>query len=229
VKLDKHLRPPSFAVPTTPEASTSFVLPPGPIRPASQDQLSTRARPQLSVEPPVDRVVRPSKSRENLSISSWPRPPTVIPLSPSHSPTRSSSRAMTTPPPTIPLPPTPTSLVGNRDSYYDFVRQPSPTFAKMTITNRDRAYTFGTPSLPSATPPPPSPPPPSRVTSPLQNQGITRVGSVVGGNAHGSVEVNVISPSVSSFINSPSIYSTYSGNEPHPASAMYMSTVKGTV
>ena len=255
VKLAKHIRPPSLCGPTTPEGFTSFVPLPGLIRPAPQDSLSTGVRPQPPVEPPVDRVVRPSKSRENLSISAWPRPPTVIPLSPSSSLARSPSRGMTTPPPTLPLPPTPTGQGASRDSYYDFVRQPSPTFAKMTITNRDRAYTFGTPFLPDVTPPPP---PPSRASlllqSPGTSQGVpepkevqtgktlslaparwparnSRVSwaSAIGGNTNGDVSANPVSPSVSSFVGSPSIYSTYSGNQPHPAGMLYLSTVKETV
>lgn len=239
MKIGKHLRPPSFGVPTTPEAFASFVPLPGLPRPATQDFLSTK--------------VRPSRSRENLSISAWPRPPTAIPLSPPASPTRSPSRGTTTPPPTIALPPTPTMQGDSRDSYYDFVRQPSPTFPKMTITNRDRAYTFGTPFLPNVTHPPP--PPPSRVPTPFQSLGITQTGTVseqeartskslalvpgrssqvswatvIGGNANGSVDTNAVSPSMSSFIDSPSIYSTYSGNQPHPARTTYTSAAKETV
>ena len=257
VKLGKHLRPPSFGVPTTPEAFAGFVPLPGPTRPATQDFLSTKVRPQPPVEPPVGRVVRPSRSRENLSISAWPRPPTEIPLSPTSSPTRSPSRGMATPPPTFSLPPTPTAQGDSRDSYYDFIRQPSPTFPKMTITNRDRAYTFGTPFLPNVTHPPP--PPPSRVSTPFQSLGITQASAVseqevrisktpapvlakwesgisqvswaavIGGNANGSVDTNAVSPSMSSFIDSPSIYSTYSGNQPHPARMMHTSVVKETV
>jgi len=252
VKLAKHIRLPSLCAPTTPESFASFVPLPGLIRPARQDSLSTDIRTQPPVEPPVDQVVRLSKSRENLSISSWPRPPTVIPLSPSSSLTRSPSRGMSTPPPTLPLPPTPTGQDASRDSYYDFVRQPSPTFAKMTITNRDRAYTFGTPFLPDVTPPL------SRASLPLQSPGISQVvselkevqtgktltlaparwptrnsqvswTSAIGGNTNGDVGANPVSPSVSSFVGSPSIYSTYSGNQPHPAGMLYLSTVKETV
>ena len=233
VNLDRHLQPPSLGVPTTPETFASYAPLPGSTRPAAQDSLSTEVRPQAPVEPPVDRVVRASKSRENLSISAWPRPPTVIPLSPTSSPARSPSRGMSTPPPTVSLPPTPTAQGIGRDLYYDFIRQPSPTFAKMTITDRDRAYTFGTPFLPDATPPPP---PPSRASFPLQSPGITQSGnspvswaSVIGGNANRSADTNPLSPSVSSFADSPSIYSTFSGNQPHPAGTMYMSVVKETV
>ena len=251
VKLDKHLQPPPFDVPKTPGPFASFVPLPGLTRPAPQDPLSTEVRPQPPVEPPVNRAVRPSRSRDNLSISAWPRPPTAIPLSPSPSPSRSPSRGMTTPSPTLSHFPAPTAQGGIRDSYYDFVRQPSPTFPKMTITNRDRAYTFGTPLLPSATPPPllPPPPPPS---SPFQIPGTTQIGTVseleevqtgktpvlvpskwTSGSSQltwasviGEMNANAISPSVGSFINSPSIYSTYSGNQPHPAKTMYMSVVK---
>lgn len=239
MKIGKHLRPPSFGVPTTPEAFASFVPLPESTRLTTQDFLSTK--------------VRPSRSRENLSISAWPRPPTAIPLSPPASPTRSPSRGMSTPPPTIALPPTPTAQGDSRDSYYDFVRQPSPTFPKVTITNRDRAYTFGTPFLPNVTHPPP--PPPSRVSTPFQSLGITQAGTaseqevrtskslaltparssqvswatVIGGNANGSVDTNAVSPSMCSFIDSPSIYSTYSGNQPHPARTMHTSAAKETV
>ena len=217
MKVGKHLRPPSFGVPKTPETLASYVPLPELTRPALP---STEVRPEPPAEPPVDRVVRPSRSRENLSMSAWPSPPTAIPLGSSPSPARSPSRGMTTPSPT--LCPTPTTQGTNRNSYYDFVRQPSPTFTKATITNRDRAYIFGAPSLPDFTPPPPPRvPPPSESGSPRASW--TRT-SVIG-----KVEADATSPSIGSFVGSPSIYSTYSGNQPHPAGVMYTSTVKTRV
>ena len=201
-KIDKHFRPPSLNVPSTPETFTSFVPLPGSARPAPRDSLSSEARSRSSIEPPVERVVRPSRSREILSISAWPHPPTSIPLSSSPSPT---SRGMTTPSPT---------LCPSPDLYNEFVRQPSPTFSKATITDRDRAYIFGTPSLPNVTPPTP------RVSHPAPDRwgnGSPRVSQslVTGGN----LVVNGASPSASSFIDSPSIYSTYSGNQHHTDAA----------
>ena len=220
MKVGKHLRPPSFGVPATPETHASHVSLPGLTRPAPQDSPSTEVRPQPAAEPPVDRVVRSSKSRENLSTSAWPLPPTSIPLGSSPSPTRSPSRGMITPSPT--LCPTPTTQGSNRNSYYDFVRQPSPTFAKATITNRDRAYIFGAPSLPDFTPPPPPRvPPPSESGS--SRASWTRSAVI------GKVEADMTSPSIGSFVESPSIYSTYSGNQPHPAGVMYTSSVKTRV
>jgi len=235
MKIGKHFRPPSLSIPSTPETFTSFVPLPEPAVPHD--------RSRSPVEPPVERVVRSSKSRENLSISAWPRPPTVIPRGSSPSPTRSPSRGMTTPSPTFcPSP----------NLHNEFVRQPSPTFPKATITDRDRAYIFGTPSLPNITPP--SPPP--RVSHPFQTQGTPQVGNIPGlkevkasrspalvpakwGNGGpqlsqpsatgGNADANVVSPSTSSFIDSPSIYSTYSGNQPHPAEIMYTATVKGAI
>ena len=41
--------------------------------------------------------------------------------------------------------------------------------------------------------------------------------------------VNEVSPSVSSFVGSPSIYSTYSGNQPHPAMVLHTKSAKETV
>ena len=246
VKIDKHLRPPSFAVPTTPETLASCIPLPVSAKPAPQDFFLTGARPQPLAESPVSRAVRPSRSRENLSISAWPRPPTSIPLSPPPSPTRSPSRGTTTPSPML-CPSTPPAQGSTRDSYYDFVRQPSPTFPKMMITNRDRAYTFGTPFLPNVTPPP-------RVSPPIRSMGTTQVNTmpelkevrtstakwasgnsqvsctpVIDGSEDGNVDANATSPSMSSFIDSPSIYSTYSGNQPHLAGTMYMNVVKETV
>ena len=264
LKVDKHLRPPSNAFPTTPTTTstfTAFIHPPRPTRPAPQDSLSTDIRPQPPAEPPVERGLRPSKSRENLSVSVWPRPPTSIPLSgPSPSPTRSPSRCGLTPSPTL-CPSTPTTKGSGHDSYYDYVRQPSPTFPKATITNRDRAYIFGTPTTTvTATPPP-------RVLPPFQGPGIVQIDSVpelkaaprskspvlvpgksslkrwgsrssqvpctsvTGGNAsaNGDGSGDDGSPSMSSFVDSPSIYSTNSGSQHHGTAAVYMSVVKETV
>jgi len=185
VDVDRHFRPPSNGFPTTPEVTstfTSFTPLPGPTRPAPQDSLLTEVRPQPPAEPPMERVLRPSKSRENLSVSAWPLPPTAIPLSSAPSPDRSPSRSMFIAPPTISPPPAPAMKGSGRDPYNDYVRQPSHTFPKMMITNRDRAYTFGAPN--------------------------------------GSVDGNAVSPSMSSFIDSPSIYSAHSGNQPHPSGTM---------
>ena len=261
LKFDKHLRPPSHSFPSTPTTTstfTAFMPPPRPTRPAPQDSLSTEVRPQPPAEPPVERALRPSKSRENLSVSAWPRPPTSIPLSGSPSPTRSPSRTGLTPSPTL-CPSTPTSKGSGHDSYYDYVRQPSPTFPKATITNRDRAYIFGAPSPTTTVTPPP------RVSPPFQGPGIVQIDSVpelktaprsksptlvpgksslkrwgsrcsqvpwtsgTGGNANGDAGVDGVSPSMSSFIDSPSIYSTYSGSQHHEVGAVYMSVVKETV
>lgn len=254
LKVDKHLRPPSHGVPTTPTTISTFgalTHPPVPTRPARQDSLSIEVRPQPPIEPPVDRAARPSKSRGNLSVSVWPSPPTAIPLSPATSLTRSPSRSGLTPSPTFSPSPNGTGTGGNRDSLYDYVRQPSPTIQKMTITNRDRAYIFGAPPVPTVTPAP-------RVSPPFQGPGIVQIDTVpelkevprskspvlvpaksslkrwgsrssqvswtsmTGGNG------NAISPSMNSFIDSPSIYSTYSGNQPHAAGTVYMSVVKET-
>ena len=250
MKDDKHYRPPSLGLPETPKTFASFVPLPDPTGPAPQDFLSPELRPQRPAESPVERTVRSSKSRENLSISAWPRPPTAIPLSSSPPPTLSPSRGFATPSPTPRPSPSPTAGSNSRDSYYDFVRQPSPTFAKMTITNRDRAYIFGAPSLPHVPSPPPQVPLPQvptlriapadpipelkeveTVKSPVfvparwgsSNSQVTW-SSVVNGN----VDADAVSPSVSSFVESPSIYSTYSGNQPHPAGTMYINVVKET-
>ena len=235
-KVDKHLRPPSQGVPTTPENFTSFMpLSDPPARPSPQDPLFPDIRSQPPVKQPEDHVPR---SRENLSISVWPRPPTCIPLSPSPSPSRSTS----TPSPTLSPSLSPTLKDSNRDSYNDYVRQPSPTFTKASITNRDRAYIFGTPPLPTFTPPPPprvSPPVPGQQDTPQVDAVLKEVqpskspvlvspnwGSrrsqvswtpVTGGD--GDANANQVSPSVSSFMDSPSIYSTYSRDQPHPAGA----------
>ena len=237
-KIDKHLRPPSHGVPTTPETSAfpAFI----PTRPAPPNPFLTEHRPQPPAESPVERAPRQSKSRENLSVSSWPQPPTSIPLSPSPSPT---TRDMATPSPTLFPPPTPTMGGGNRDPYYDYVRQPSPTFPKVTLTNRDRAYIFGAPVPTVASPP--------RVSPPFQSQSTTQVSPVpelkevpmsktpVLGHAKtslvsfspvidGNGSMDTASPSSSSFIDSPSIYSTYSGDQNHAAGAARMSMVKET-
>jgi len=244
VKLDKHIRAPSHGSPTKPEKTptkfVSFTPLPEPTRPTARDSLLPEVRPRLPAEPAVERALRPSKSRENLSISDWPHPPTSIPLSPSPSPTTRNMSALS---PTR-SPSTPTPKGGNRDPYYDFVRQPSPTFSKATITDRDRAHIFAAPFLPSFTPPPPPP----RVSPASRGSGITQADTVpelkevqskspalvparnswkkwgsrnsqvswipVTGET-GNEDVNAASPSVSSFVDSPSIYSTYSGNEPH--------------
>lgn len=240
-KVDKHLRPPSQGLPTTPETLTSFIpLPSPPARPSPQDSHFLDIQSQPPVEPPMDHIPRPRE----LSISAWPRPPTCIPLSPSPTP----SRNTLTPSPT--LSPSPSTLKGgDRNSYNDYVRQPSPT-AKMTITNRDRAYIFGTPSLPTFTPPPPP-----RVSPPVRvQQGIPPVGvqvalkevqssknpvlvSAKGGDrgsqvswtpVTGDANADEVSPSVNSFMDSPSIYSTYSGNRPHPAGMLHMNVVEET-
>ena len=209
-KVDKHLRAPSQPFPATPENFTSFMPLPNPPR------------------------------EKTLSISAWPRPPTSIPLSPSPSPT---------------LAPSPTSTLKdtNRDSYIDYVRQPSPTFAKATITNRDRAYIFGTPgSVPTFTPPPPpqvSPPMPGqRGALPVdavpelkevqtgrrpvlvqRSGGGSQVSWTPATGVSDDKNVNEVSPSVSSFVGSPSIYSTYSGNQPHPAMVLHTKSAKETV
>ena len=260
MKIDRHLRAPPHGFPTTPEMSPTmptFAPIPGATRPVSKDPFSAEVRLQLPAESPTQRVIRPSKSRENLSISAWPQPPTSIPLSPSPSPTRSSSRGAATPSPTL-WPPTGTAMDDNRDSYYDYVRQSSPTFPKVTITNRDRAYIFGTPLSPTVTSP-------SRVIHPFQSPPITQANympelkevprgkvpplgptksllkrwgsgssrmtlpSVIDVNANGNADVDTISPSMSSFIDSPSIYSTYSGSQSHAAGTGYLSTVKEMV
>ena len=197
--IDRHLRPPVQGIPSTPETFTSFVPLPDP-----------------------------PKQRENLSVSAWPRPPTMIPLSPSPSPT---TRGALTPSPTLAPSPTSTLNGSTRDSYIDYVRQPSPTFAKTTITNRDRAYIFGAPSGPTF-----APPPPPRVSPPVRTQQAGRSPVVVspswssgaGGNGDANADGNEISsPSMKSFLDSPSIYSTYSGNQPHPAAMM--NVANGTV
>jgi len=258
LKVDKHLRPPSNfpTTPTTTSTFTAFMPPPRPTRPAPQDSLSAEVRSQPPAEPLVERGLRQSKSRENLSVSVWPRPPTSIPLSgPSPPPTRSPSRSGLTPSPTL-CPSTPTTKGSDRDSYYDYVRQPSPTFPKATITNRDRAYIFGTPTTTTVTPPP-------RISAPFQGPGIVQIGSVpelkaaprskspvlvpgksslkrwgsktsvtgrnANANTNGGGNVDDVSPSTSSFMDSPSIYSTYSGSQHHETTAVYMSVVKETV
>ena len=231
-KIDRHLRSPSQGFPTTPETFTSYTpLPNPPPRPSPPDSLFLNVGSQPPVEPPADRVPRPRE----LSMSAWPTPPTCIPLSPSPSPSRSTPTSS----PTLAPSPSPTLKGNGRDSYNDYVRQSSPTFAKMTITNRDRAYIFGTQALPTFTPPPPP-----RVSPPSQGQqiivrvdiapelkemqpskspvlvsvkgegGDSRVSwtPVTGGD--GDAHANEVSPSVSSFVDSPSIYSTYSGNQP---------------
>jgi hypothetical protein len=245
-KVDKHFRPPSQGFPATPETFTSFIPLPDLARPPPRDFLSP-------VDLPADRAPR---KRDTLSMSSWPHPPTAIPHSPSPSPTRSPSRGTVTPSPTLYSPSTPTLKDGGRDSYYDYVRQSSPTFPKTTITNRDRAYIFSTPTLPTFTPPPPP-----RVSPTLQDPQVDIVpelkevrtskspvlvsGKGRGGgsqasctpvtgwnsdaNADGNadVEANEVSPSASSFgMDSPSICSAHSGNQPHPAG---MNVVKMTV
>ena len=198
VNVDKHFRPPAQGVPSTPDTFTSFVPLPNPARPDTQ--VSSSPIPRL--QPPVDRAPRPRDSLRTLS--AWPQPPTCIPLSDSPSPSRCT------------LSPSPTTTLndGGRDSYYDYVRQPSPTYSKMSITNRDRAYIFGTPTAPTFTPPPPP-----QSSPPSQGkQGVTQVGAAVElKEAHPSrtpvlVEATDVSPSVSSFVSGPSVYSTHSGN-----------------
>lgn len=241
-KIDKHLLPPSQGFPTTPETFTSFMpLPDPPARPSPLGSLPSEVRPQppVGLQLQVDRVPRP---RGNLRISGFPSPPTCIPLSPSLSPSRSTP----TPSPTLSPSPSPTFNRGNQYPHNDYVRQPSPTFAKMTITNRDRAHAFGTPSLPPFTPPPPprvSPPPQGQQGVPQVNVGpelkevqpckspVLVSGEGEGGDSHvswalvtggnGDTNANEDSPSVSSFQISPSIYSTYSGNQPHPAGTLH--------
>jgi len=246
VKLDKHPRAQSYGSPTTPEktpAFVSFTPPHEPARPIPQVSVSPGVRPQPPAGPAVERALRPSKSRENLSISAWPSPSTSIPLSSSPSPSRSPSRGMATPSPTLSPSPSPTAKGSDYDSYYDYVRQPSPTFSKAIITDGDRAYTFATPLPPSVTPP-------RRVSPAFQGPGITQADAVPGlkevqgrknpvlvpaksslrkqgsrnsqvswtpmtGGA-GNVDANATSPSVGSFDGGLSIYSTYLGSKPHP-------------
>lgn len=238
-KVDRHLQPPSQGFPATPETLTSFMPLPDPSsRPSPHDSRFADVRSQPPLEPPLDRVPRP---RDNLSISAWPRPPTCIPLSPSPSP----SRTTLTPSPTLSPSPSPTLKGSNRDSYNDYVRQPSPTFAKMTITNRDRAYIFGTPPPPSFTPPPPprvSPPLPGQQSTPQVGVALKEVQpskspvlvSAEGRNTNSQVswalvidrnddaDGSELSPSVSSFVDSPSIYSMYSGDQSHQAGARHV-------
>ena len=136
------------------------------------DVLHLVAWTSIPAELLVERPLRPSKSRDNLNISTWPHPPTMIPLSDSPSSTRSLSRGTIMPSPTLCSSPSPIK----RNSYYNFVRQQSPTFAKATITNCGRVYTFGAPSPPTVTPPP-------RVLPLFQGSGITRVDAVLGPKA----------------------------------------------
>ena len=255
LRIDRHLRAPSHGFPATPEMSPTiptFAPIPVPTRPAPQNPFLAEIRVQPPAESPAERVVRPSKSRENLSISAWPQPPTSIPSSPSPSPTRSPSRGTATPSPTL-FPPTSTPMGNAGDAYYDYVRQSSPTFQKATLTNRDRAYMFGAPT-PTVTPP-------SRVSPPSQGTPVNAMpelkevprgkvpalgpvksslkrwesrssqmslSSAIGGDANGIVDVTATSPSVSSFIISPSIYSTHLGSQNHATGMVHLSVVNET-
>ena len=184
-----HLRPPVQGIPSTPETFTSFVPLPDP-----------------------------PKQRENLSVSAWSRPPTMILLSPSPSPT---TRGALTPSPTLAPSPTSTLKGSIRDSYIDYVRQPSPTFANDDHQPRSGIHLVGAPSGPIF-----APPPLLRVSPPVRTQQVGRSPVIVspswssgaGGNGDVNADGNeVSSPSIKSFLDS---LLTYSGNQLHPAATM---------